>query len=538
VAVQLSIWLAPPLLASMLAIGAAWYVQERRGDPGSEAIFWACIAAAAWAALRTVSLALPGLEAKLFLERLIYIPVTITPLLWLGLAIGYSGRADLLRRWPMGIIYAVPLVTLMVVWTNGATGLFWTETALTDLDGVTTLSLTGGLWFRVHTGYSVAVILSSTVILALHVAQSPRHWWRLFWVFGAPGFLFALDLAYLTTGLDSVIPRPDALGLPIAMSALAYGLMRRGDIDYAPVARSTVVEEMQDCVIVIDRQGRCVDVNQAATDLLNVQPERLMPLELEVVLKKMRESDEQWSRYPDPLALRTLDGDLRSFDLTVTRLGPRGGRDRSVLVLRDVTETVRMRTALEVSERRLLEANERLKRLANTDELTELPNRRSYFKALGRELERSERYDQPVSVVLLDLDHFKQVNDTWGHPVGDRVLISAARAVEGICRDSDVPGRIGGEELAVLLLQTDVIEAELVAQRIRRRIAQVDHMVPGDHINVTASFGVATSGPGREDVDTLMAAADEALYEAKNSGRNCVVVAPPAGEQTAIDFGD
>ncbi len=130
------------------------------------------------------------------------------------------------------------------------------------------------------------------------------------------------------------------------------------------------------------------------------------------------------------------------------------------------------------------------------------------------------------------------MNDTWGHPVGDRVLISAARAVEGICRDSDVPGRIGGEEIAVLLLQTDVIEAELVAQRIRRRIAQVDHMVPGDHINVTASFGVATSGPTREDVDSLMAAADEALYEAKNSGRNCVVVAPPAGEQTAIDFGD
>lgn len=537
-ALQLSIWLAPALLASVLAIGAARYVRVRRGDPGSEALYWACIAAAAWALLRAVSLAVPGLEAKLLVERLIYIPITITPLLWLGLAIGYSGRGDLLRRWPMGIIYAVPLVTLVVVWTNGVTGLFWTSTSLTELDGVTTLAVTHGLWFRVHTGYSTAVILGSTVILALHIAQSPRHWWRLFWVFGAPAVLFSLDVIYLLVGLDRVIPRPDALGLPIAMSALAFGLMRRGDTDYAPVARSTVVEEMQDCVIVIDRRGRCVDVNKAATDLLNVQPERLMPVELEVVLKKMRESDEEWSRYPEPVTLRTLDGELRSFDLTVTRLGPRGGRDRSVLVLRDITETVRMRRALEVSEQRLLEANERLKRLANTDDLTGLPNRRSFFKALERELERSERYDQPVSVVLLDLDHFKQVNDTWGHPVGDRVLISAARAVEGICRDSDVPGRIGGEEIAVLLLQTDVIEAELVAQRIRRRIAQVDHMVPGDHINVTASFGVATTGPNREGVDALMAAADEALYKAKNSGRNCVVLAPPAGEQTAIDFGD
>lgn len=536
--VQLSFWVVPPLIAGVLAIGAARYVKERWGDPGSVALFWACVAAAAWALLRAVSLMLPGYEAKLLVERLIFIPVTFTPLLWLGLAIGYSGRSDMLRRWPMGLIYAVPLVTLVIVWTNGATGLFWESTAVRELAGVSVLATVPGFWFRVHTGYFTAVILGATVILALHIAQSPRHWWRLVWVFGAPAVMFTVDLVYLLGGLDRVIPAPDAIGLPIATTALTFGLMRRGETDYAPVARSTVVEEMQDCVIVIDGQGRCVDVNKAATDLLNVRPERLMPVDLEVVIKKMRGSEERWTRYPDPLNLRTLDGEMRSFDLTVTRLGPRGGRDRSVLVLRDVTETVRMRKALEVSEKRLLDANERLKRLANTDELTGLPNRRSFFKALERELERSERYDQPVSVVLLDLDHFKQVNDTWGHPVGDRVLISAARAVEGICRDSDVPGRIGGEEIAVLLLQTDTVEAELVAQRIRRRIAQVDHMVPGDHINVTASFGVATSGPGREDVDALMAAADEALYEAKHSGRNCVVVAPKAGEQTAIDFGD
>jgi diguanylate cyclase (GGDEF)-like protein/PAS domain S-box-containing protein len=536
--IEFSFWLLPPLIASVLAIGAARYVRERWGDPGSAALFWVCIAAALWAALRAASLMVAPYEAKLIIEKLIYVPITFTPLLWLGLAIGYSGRSDMLKRWPMGLIYAVPLVTLVVVWTNGATGLFWQSTGIRELAGTSVLMGTPGLWFRVHTGYFAAVILGATVVLALHIAQSPRHWWRLGWVFGAPALLFSIDLVYFLGGLDQVIPAPDAIGLPIATTALAFGLMRRGDTDYAPVARSTVVEEMQDCVIVIDRQGRCVDVNKAATDLLNVRPERLMPVDLEVVVKKMRQSEEPWTRYPDPLNLRTLDGEMRSFDLTVTRLGPRGGRDRSVLVLRDVTETVRIKKALQVSEQRLLDANERLRRLANTDELTELPNRRSFFKALERELERSERYDQPVSVVLLDLDHFKQVNDTWGHPVGDRVLISAARAVEGICRDSDVPGRIGGEEIAVLLLQTDTVEAELVAQRIRRRIAQVDHMVPGDHINVTASFGVATSGPGRVDVDALMAAADEALYEAKHSGRNCVVVAPKAGEQTAIDFGN
>lgn len=537
-AVQLSFWALPPLLASVLAVVTARYVWEQRGEPGGMAILGGCVAAALWAGLQAVSLTLVGLESKLVVEKLAYVPIALAPLLWLAFALGYSGRGSLLKRWPMGVIYAIPLLTIGIVWTDASTPLFWEATQLGELNGVTTLVVDYGTWFRVHVGYSYALTFVATALLGLHIAQSPRHWWRLVWVFGAPTAVVTLNALYLGGALPESAPSPTPVGLAVAMAALAFGLMRRGDADYAPVARSTVVEEMQDCVVVVDRQGRCVDVNRVATELLNIRPEGAMPVELGVVWAGLRNTGEMRLRHPEALELTTMDGRRRSFDLTITRLGPQGGRDRSVLVLRDVTETVEMRKALEVSERQLLEANERLKHLANTDELTGLPNRRSFFKALERELARADRYDQPLSVVLLDLDHFKQVNDTWGHPVGDRVLVAASDAVEGVCRDSDVPGRIGGEEIAVLLLQTGSVEAELVAERIRRRISEVEHLVPGNHLRVTASFGVATSGPGRVDVDSLIAAADEALYAAKDQGRNRIVVAPESQEQTAIDFGD
>lgn len=535
--VQFTFWALPPLAAALLALATARYVWDQRREPGGIAIFAACMAAALWAALQTVSLSLPTVEAKLFVERLAYVPIALSPVLWLAFALDYSGRGGHLKSWLMGVIYAIPLTTIGIVWSGVSIPLFWAEVKTVPLSGVLALQVEYGTWFYIHLGYAYSVTFMATAILALYIAQSPRHWWRLVWVLAAPGAVIGLNAVYLIWNFPDALRSPTAMGVSAAMSALAFGLIRRGDLDFAPVARSTVVEEMQDCVVVVDRQGRCVDVNQMASDLLNIWPEGDMPVDLGVAWAGLRNSEETRLRHPEPLELTTMDGRRRSFDLTVTRLGPRGGRDRSVLVLRDVTETVEMRKALESSQEKLREANERLQHLANTDELTGLPNRRSFFKALEREVARADRYDQPLSVVLLDLDNFKVVNDTWGHPVGDRVLVAAAKAVDGVCRDSDVPGRIGGEEFAVLLLQTGSVEAELVAERIRRRVSEVEHMVPGDHLRVTASFGVATSGAARADVDAIIAAADEALYAAKKGGRDRIVVATSAEEQTSIDFG-
>jgi diguanylate cyclase (GGDEF)-like protein/PAS domain S-box-containing protein len=201
-------------------------------------------------------------------------------------------------------------------------------------------------------------------------------------------------------------------------------------------------------------------------------------------------------------------------------------RSRS-FAIRDASGEIVRRAGISVDitsskdqEARLREANRQLELLASTDALTGLLNRRHWFELLEREVVRSTRYPSPLSVMILDLDHFKRINDSMGHPAGDAVLIAVSKAVAAGVRGCDFVGRYGGEELVVGLPHTPLDGALIVAERLRRSIEQL-HVLDG-RIKVTASIGVA-SLPGAEP-SAILAAADQALYRAKAAGRNCVII--------------
>ncbi len=164
--------------------------------------------------------------------------------------------------------------------------------------------------------------------------------------------------------------------------------------------------------------------------------------------------------------------------------------------------------------------------LAEVDALTRLPNRRRLEADLQVEWERCRRYDRPLSLAMVDLDNFKQLNDTHGHLVGDAALRAAADAVAATLRSTDTAYRYGGEEITVVLRETSLDEAAEVAERLRGGIAAV--ALPGSGVVVTASIGVAERGPQTLDHAALMESADAALYEAKQAGRNRVALARPA----------
>jgi diguanylate cyclase (GGDEF)-like protein len=169
--------------------------------------------------------------------------------------------------------------------------------------------------------------------------------------------------------------------------------------------------------------------------------------------------------------------------------------------------------------------HETVERQAVTDELTGLFNRRRFQEAMATEVERSKRFGQPVGLVLLDLDDFKNVNDTYGHQQGDLVLREVARVLRETSREIDEPARYGGEELAVVLPGTDLEGAYNLAERVRAGIEELAlPLLDGDGIlRVTASFGVATLPASADDMRDLVAAADEALYRAKRAGKNRTV---------------
>jgi diguanylate cyclase (GGDEF)-like protein len=197
-------------------------------------------------------------------------------------------------------------------------------------------------------------------------------------------------------------------------------------------------------------------------------------------------------------------------------------------------ELRRLTEALAEANRRLAETNAALETrnrelatLAVTDPLTSLGNRRRFMDRLMEEAAEARRYGHPLSVVFLDLDHFKWVNDTYGHPIGDEVLKEVARLLKERARETDVVARIGGEEFAVLLPSTDTAGAALLAESFRARIAENDFSVVPSQ---TVSVGVAQYRPDADDehASRLLAAADKALYEAKTSGRNRIAIAAPS----------
>ncbi len=163
-----------------------------------------------------------------------------------------------------------------------------------------------------------------------------------------------------------------------------------------------------------------------------------------------------------------------------------------------------------------------LRLVATTDSLTGAKTRRAFYASANRQFARAKKTGEPLSVVVLDLDHFKRLNDRHGHAFGDEVLRRAVRAVRGVIRRSDIIGRLGGEEFAVLLPKTPVETAIQMAHRIRQATLSISLVAAGSEVAVTTSCGVATMIPHDQSAATIVKRADHALYEAKSAGRNTV----------------
>jgi diguanylate cyclase (GGDEF)-like protein len=181
----------------------------------------------------------------------------------------------------------------------------------------------------------------------------------------------------------------------------------------------------------------------------------------------------------------------------------------------------------------------RLTRQAQTDSLTNLANRRALDERLDDEVDHARRLGTNVAFVIADIDNFKSINDTYGHQTGDEVLRRVARMFADAVRELDLPGRYGGEEIALVLPGTNLTGARALSEKIRKGLEELSHVTPeGIPFQVTASFGAACF-PAQSNAEDLVAAADAALYEAKRTGKNRVVTATAKrkarGQATAAD---
>ncbi|MFE8072528.1 diguanylate cyclase [Marinobacteraceae bacterium S3BR75-40.1] len=188
---------------------------------------------------------------------------------------------------------------------------------------------------------------------------------------------------------------------------------------------------------------------------------------------------------------------------------------------------VRLEVATDITDRKLMEqaleeAKHRAEQLAHRDELTGLHNRRAFF-ALGEQLWRyAQRNNASIALIMFDLDGFKGINDRFGHAAGDRVLRAVGQTSKRLVRDSDILARLGGEEFAIVMMDSDGHDARTLAERLRQAIESTPVIFEGHSIVCSSSFGIDFDSPANASLDTLLKRADDAMYRAKRNGRNRV----------------
>ena len=321
----------------------------------------------------------------------------------------------------------------------------------------------------------------------------------------------------------TLMPFLDSAGQVYRILGTAYEVSDQVHLEFESRFQSTLLrawlEESPDGILVVDSEHRMHLWNQPFLELWKI-PEHIMErgegdAALEAVREQLAEPDvfveEVLSLYSRPdeqeqgtrIALR--DGRLLERYSRGLR-DQKGGYWGRIWFYRDITERERM--------------IEELTRLSRTDVLTDTANRRAFMEELEKEYDRARRHGHPMSVVMIDLDHFKAINDRHGHAAGDAALRTFAAVVRPLLRSTDVFARTGGEEFALLLPETGLAEACSLAERLRDAVAEATVENGESIFGITASFGVAELSSVDATAYSILNRADRALYEAKRSGRN------------------
>jgi diguanylate cyclase (GGDEF)-like protein len=402
-------------------------------------------------------------------------------------------------------------LTVLIVLTSSSHRLFYIEPYVSTDGPFPTFSAVRGPWYYAHVAVLQLSAVASALILIRNALRSDRRHRRQSLTMAVGGVFpivagFAFVAGLVPWGID-----PAPLSLAATGIVFAIALFRLGLLEIVPAARELAIDSIRDGFVVADASGRIQDANPAILAMLGKDTgrlsERLDPLSTAGrALGPLLELGEGTIEF----TISDSEGRERRLQANAYPVvGRRGGRKGAALLISDITET----TALLA----------RLKELADKDSLTGLVNRRRFLEQADREIDLAQREGFPLGFAMADLDHFKNVNDIYGHAAGDFVLVNAARRIESALRSVDIVCRYGGEEFAILIpgaAGDDVFQA---AERARAALADSPFDWEGRQISVTGSFGTwHRATDSSESLEECLRKADGAMYAAKAAGRNRV----------------
>jgi len=515
---------ATTLLAAIIVL--------RRSAPGSTTLGAMLLAMFVWSSTYALTWAFVGLEEKILWLKLMYFGVGAVPTLFLVFTLKITHNSHWLSLRNIALLCIEPLVTVLFVW--GANQLLFEQIILGWKNGFTTMHISRGVWFWVNTVYSYTLILAAFAVLTVSSIRA-NFIFRKQYLLVLGGSIAPLLFSVYTQMQYSSLHDLDLAPISFGISGIVYTytLLRHQFMDLLPVARSRLIENMSDGVLVLDAQGRIVDINPAMLEILTGKPAAFIGKNASEIMNDWADMNDIIRENDDTRTeLRLRHEPSRYMDLRMTPLfDARGDLNGRIIVFRDITYRKKV-------EKDLVSANERLhtqlieigqlqgqlREQAIRDPLTDLFNRRYLDETLERELSRAEREGYPLCIVMMDIDHFKDVNDVYGHEAGDIVLKSLADMVTVHSRHGDFACRYGGEEFVLVMPNISRETATERAMELHGTIKELNIPYGIFNLSVTISMGI-TCYPDHGDTKVeLLRTSDKALYQAKHEGRNRVSV--------------
>lgn len=513
--VENAVYIIALFIASVITGALALHASRGCAKTGVRAFMCLIAAITVYSLGYAFELSSTTLTEMLFWSKIEYIGISVLPAFWIIMAVQYVGKDRWLTRPVVFALFVIPAITFILHCTDSYHHLYYSAASVNTDGPFPLLSITKGPFYWVHTSYINLSLLCGNILFLQKRLQTATVFRRQITVMLTGSLIpWAVFIIYLSgkgpRDLDLV-----PFGFAFAGLIFAWGLFRYGLFDLAPIARDFVFEGMRDGVMVLDEQNRIIDFNPAAQKIVQNLSVNDIGNSAEEVLKHYPELENKISsnEFGQAELKITQGGQLSYYNF---RLWPvKNRRNRLIgktVVLTNTTEQVLLLDKMRI--------------LANFDNLTKIFNR-SYFLELSQEeLSRAKRYQLPVSIIIMDIDHFKWVNDTYGHKAGDLALQTVAGVCKEALRANDLFGRYGGEEFVVFLPVTSPEMALSVAERLRKNVSCSPVLLDNYKINVTASFGVfGVENAEGVELDDLLKNADHALYKAKSLGRNCVMLA-------------
>ncbi len=477
----------------------------------------AVILLAAWCSIGSVmEIASPTLAGKMFWVKVEYPGIVFISLAWFLLLLNYIGLSQLITKRKYILLMLIPIITIILQWTNEYHHLVYKSVWLTTEHNISSLAISYGPWFWLFSIYSY-LLLASGFILCIRSMFFTSNLYRLQLFLYLLYAIFPCIISIVYILRIGPLPYFDFTPLAFTIAATVWLLvsLRFHFLQLTPKAHHLIIESIADGAIILDGQGRIVEINPACCQMIGCDPKSILE-------KRLIDLPGQWSQLAsyykithNQSVLTTImtdnDGEItyeaRIMEIPTLSNHPSG----KIILLRDYSERSK--------------SEKRLQQLAFYDPLTGLPNRTLFYDRLEQALVRHRRYQTSTIIIFLDLDGFKQINDTYGHAGGDEILCQVSKRLEKHSRESDTVSRLGGDEFVILLndLQ-DQDEWKSYVERLLDLFSQDFQVSENVLVTVTPSIGVAIASIHGETADDLMRYADLAMYQAKRDGGNTVAI--------------